>query len=196
MSKLWQTSSTILALAFLAAPTLPAAAQTAAAQAPQAQTSAMSSRSKVDAADRSFMRKAARGGMLEVELGKVAQQKAMNDQVKQFGARMEQDHSKANGELKQIAANKGVDLPAAPNKKEQKEMDKLKNMSGAEFDRAYMKHMVADHKKDIAAFEREAKDGRDADVKSFAEKTLPTLRQHLEMAQQAQKTVQRAKAEK
>ena len=134
-------------------------------------------------ADRKFMTKAAASGMAEVEMGKLAQTKAANEQVKQFGARMEADHSKANAELKSLAASKNVELPQAPPKKEIAMMDKLKGMSGAEFDRAYMSHMVADHKKDVALFEKEASAGKDPQVKAFAGKTLPTLREHLQMAQ-------------
>lgn len=150
-------------------------------------TSAMApAKTKVSKSDRSFMIKAAQGGTLEVELGKMAQQKATNDQVKQFGQRMDQDHSKANDELRQIATNKGVELPKMLSDKQNKDVQKLKNAKGADFDRTYMKQMVADHKKDIAAFEKEAKNGKDADLKAFAEKTLPTLRDHLQMAEQTQ----------
>lgn len=134
-------------------------------------------------ADRKFMTKAAASGMAEVEMGKLAQTKATNEQVKQFGARMEADHGKANAELKSIAASKNVELPQSPPKKAIAMMDKMKGMSGAEFDRAYMSHMVSDHKKDIALFEKEANAGKDPQVKAFASKTLPTLRDHLQMAQ-------------
>lgn len=134
-------------------------------------------------ADRKFMTKAAAGGIAEVEMGKLAQQKASDDRVKQFGARMETDHTKANDELKSIASSKGVELPTAPDKKAQKTMDQLNGKSGADFDRSYMTHMVADHKKDIALFEKEANSGKDAATRAFANKTLPTLREHLQMAQ-------------
>ena len=132
---------------------------------------------------RKFMTKAAAGGITEVEMGKLAQAKASSEQVKQFGARMEADHGKANAELKSIAASKNVELPQTPPKKEVAMMDKMKAMSGAEFDRAYMSHMVTDHKKDIALFEKEANTGKDPQLKAFASKTLPTLREHLQMAQ-------------
>lgn len=136
--------------------------------------------------DSSFVKKTALDGMTEVELGKLAQQKAGLDAVKQFGKRMEDDHSKANEKLKGIASTKGVELPAAPDKKD---IAKLQDKSGADFDRAYMKHMVSDHKKDISAFEKEAKSGKDADVKSFASETLPTLREHLKLAEDTYNTV-------
>ena len=110
----------------------------------------------VPAPDRTFVEKAAAGGAAEVEGGKLAEQRATNDKVKQFGARMVQDHSKANDELKQIAAGKGLQLPAAPEAHHQQEMAKLQKLSGAEFDRAYMDHMVKDHKKDVAEFKKQA----------------------------------------
>ena len=139
--------------------------------------------------DAAFVQKAAAGGMAEVEMGKLAQDKATVDQVKQFGARMVQDHGKANDELKQVAGTKGVQLPAGPDAKAQTEMKKMQSMSGAPFDKHYIDHMVADHKKDIAAFEAEAKSGKDPEVKAFAQKTLPTLKEHLQLAQQAQAAV-------
>jgi putative membrane protein len=95
---------------------------------------------------------------------------------------MVDDHSKANDELKSIAASKGITLPTSLSAKEQATYDRLTKLSGAEFDRAYMKDMVEDHVKDVAMFEKEAKNGKDADVKAFADKTLPTLREHLQMA--------------
>ena len=146
--------------------------------------------------DRVFVSKAAMGGMGEVELGKLAQQKASNDQVKQFGAKMVEDHTKANDELKQIASSKGIDVPATVDRKSQSEMNQMQKLSGASFDRAYMRHMVADHKKDIADFKKEANGGRDAELKGFASKTLPTLQEHLQMAQAANAAVSGAKSSK
>jgi putative membrane protein len=140
-------------------------------------------------ADKSFVMEAASGGLTEVELGKLAEQKASNAQVKQFGSRMVQDHSKANDELKQVASNKGVQLPAEPDSKHQRDIKRLQGLSGTEFDRAYITHMVADHKKDVSDFQKEAKSGKDADVKAFAAKTLPTLQEHLKMAQDTESAV-------
>jgi putative membrane protein len=142
-----------------------------------------------DSPDSAFVREAAAGGMAEVAMGKLAQEKAANNQVKQFGARMVQDHAKANDELKQVAGAKGVQLPTGPDTKDQAEIKTMQSMSGAAFDKHYMDHMVADHKQDIAAFEKEAKSGKDPEVKAFAEKTLPTLKEHLQLAQQAQAAV-------
>jgi len=140
-------------------------------------------------ADDTFATKAAEGGMAEVELGKLAQQHASNDAVKQFGTRMVDDHTKANDELKMIAAKKSITLPTALNSKDQATMDRLSKLNGAAFDKAYMADMVRDHKEDISEFQREADHGSDPDFKAFASKTLPTLQDHLKMAQETDSKV-------
>ena len=144
-------------------------------------------------ADKAFVQKAAIGGMAEVEMGNLAQQKAASEQVKQFGARMVTDHTKANDELKQVASSKGIDLPASLDKKHQADLDRFGKMTGAQFDKAYMSHMVDDHKKDVSEFQKEAKSGKDADVKGFASKTLPTLQEHLQLAQSTHAAVKKEK---
>jgi len=136
--------------------------------------------------DRKFIEEAAQGGMAEVQLGKLAEQQAASDQVKQFGRKMADDHQKANEQLKKIAASKGVNLPADISSSDRREYDKLQKKTGADFDREYMKEMVSDHKKDVKDFESAAKKADDADIKSFASQTLPTLHQHLDMAQQTE----------
>ena len=133
--------------------------------------------------DRDFMMDAATGGMMEVELGRVAAQQGTSDAVKQFGQRMVDDHTKANTELMSLASTKGVTLPTALDEKHRAEVTKLSSMTGAEFDRAYSKMMLSDHKKDVNAFEKESTKGNDADLKAFATTALPTLREHLQMAQ-------------
>ena len=137
---------------------------------------------KLAGADKTFVEKAAIGGMAEVELGNIAAQKASSDQVKMFAARMVSDHTKANDELKQIASAKGVQLPTSLDDKHKKHVDHLQKMSGAAFDKTYMGHMVDDHQQDVAEFKKEAQSGHDADVKGFASKTLPTLQEHLQLA--------------
>jgi putative membrane protein len=132
--------------------------------------------------------------MAEVELGKVAQQKASDSQVKSFAERMVTDHSKANDELKSIAGGKGVTLPTSLDKDHQKDSDKMQRLQGPEFDREYMKHMVADHKKTVADFEKQAKSGKDNEVKQFAAKNLPTIQEHLKMAQQLEQSTKSGKA--
>lgn len=149
--------------------------------------------SKLSHGDRKFVEFAGQAGLAEVAAGQLAQQKAANEQVKQFGARMVQDHTKANDELKQLAGGKGVNLPTEPDRKHRHEADKLQKLSGAEFDRAFMKQMVEDHKKVVSEFEKHAKDAKDADVKAFASKTLPALREHLQMAQSLNDSVKPTK---
>jgi putative membrane protein len=133
--------------------------------------------------DQKFIMEAAAGGMEEVELGRLAVQKAASTDVKNFGQRMVDDHGKANAQLKSIAAQKGVTLPAALPADKKRDMDHLSKLSGAEFDKMYMSHMLKDHKKDVSEFEKQASKGNDSSVKSFAQQTLPTLREHMKMAQ-------------
>ena len=132
--------------------------------------------------DRNFAMEAAMGGMMEVELGRVAAQRGTSEAVKQFGQRMVDDHSAANQELMTLASSKGMTLPTALDEKHQEQVTKLSAMSGAEFDRAYSRMMLSDHEKDVKAFERQGSKGGDPDLRAFATKTLPTLQQHLEMA--------------
>jgi putative membrane protein len=139
---------------------------------------------KLSPSDEKFMTEAAQGGLAEVELGKLATEKGSSDQVKKFGQRMVDDHSKANDELKQLASSKGVNLPDQPKAKDKATKERLSKLNGAEFDRAYMQDMVKDHKKDVAEFNKESNSAKDSDVKQFASKTLPTLKDHLQQAQQ------------
>ncbi|MDT7808125.1 MAG: putative rane protein [Acidobacteriota bacterium] len=134
-------------------------------------------------ADQRFAMEAAMGGLMEVELGRVAAQKGASDEVRQFGQRMVDDHSKGNADLMQVASAKGMTLPTALDAKHQAEMQKLSAMSGAKFDKEYVRMMVKDHREDVAEFQKEASRGMDADIKSFAARTLPTLQEHLQMIQ-------------
>ena len=121
--------------------------------------------------------------MAEVSLGQLAQRNGSASAVKQFGKRMEADHSKANAELKDLAAKDNWTLPSAPGRSEQATHDRLAKLSGADFDSAYADAMVKDHEEDVAAFKKESSSGQNADVKAFASKTLPTLEEHLKLAQ-------------
>ena len=142
--------------------------------------------------DRTFVMKAAQGGMAEVELGKVAQERASNDAVKQFAQRMVTDHGKSNEELESIASGKGVNLPGALDKPHQAHAEKMQRLKGPDFDREYMKMMVDDHRKTVAEFEKASKSAKDGEVKGFASKTLPTLQEHLKLAQSTQSQLQGA----
>ncbi len=147
-------------------------------------------------ADRTFITKAAKDSMAEIELGRIAQQKAASEEVKRFAERMVADHGKASEELQKIAGGRGVTLPTEVDKGQKAHADKLQRLSGAEFDRAYMKHMVDDHRKAIAEFEKASKGAKDPEVKGFAESKLPALKEHLQMAQAADSAVKGGKAAK
>jgi putative membrane protein len=134
--------------------------------------------------DKEFVTKAAQGGMAEVALGQLAAAKATSNDVKEFGNRMVTDHGKANEELKQLATNKGITMPAEPGADEKKTKDALSKKSGKAFDKAYMTDMVKDHEKVVAEFQKESKDAQDPDLKAWVTRTLPTLQDHLKMAKQ------------
>lgn len=132
--------------------------------------------------DSKFVVKATSGVDMEVQLGKYAEQNAVSPEVKKFGATMLQDHSKDKETLTKMAAEKNITIPAVTGEDFQKHIDDITSKKGADFDKAYMSFMVSDHKDDIDEFEKEVKDGKDADIKAFAEKGLPVLHQHLDMA--------------
>jgi len=137
--------------------------------------------------DAEFVKKAAIGGMHEVELGKVAAAQGKSEAVKKFGQKMVDDHSKANDELKAAAKKANLEVPAKLDDEHQKHIDKLKAMKGDEFDKAYIKHMVEDHEEDVAEFTRASKEAKDAGVKEFATKTLPVVQGHLDMIKKMDK---------
>jgi putative membrane protein len=139
------------------------------------------------AADAAFVKKAAEGGMHEVAIAKLAQEKAEHADVKSFAAKLVTDHSQANTDLKSLAAQKNLTLAEA--KGHGPVYAKLEKLSGAAFDRAFVAAMVDDHQKDVRAFEKVAKGSGDADVKAFAAKTLPTLKDHLTQVQDLSKTI-------
>ncbi|MEP6662448.1 MAG: DUF4142 domain-containing protein [Verrucomicrobiota bacterium] len=130
-----------------------------------------------------FIKKAAQGGMMEINLGKVATQHGEDPAVKELGQTLVTDHSKANEQLKAIAQRKGVDLSSEMDSKHEKTMDRFSHLNGTEFDRAFTAHMIRDHQKDIAMFERAAVSNEDADVRAFAKETLPVIKGHLRTAQ-------------
>ena len=132
--------------------------------------------------DTQFMREAAIGGMAEVDLGKIGVQRAESPDVKQFAQRMVDDHSKANDELKQVAQKRGVALPGDVDAKEKATIDRLSKLSGPAFDKAYMRDMVNDHVKDVSLFEHQSTSRKDADLKAWIDQTLPTLKEHKDMA--------------
>ena len=188
----------IVVLALSAAPAFaqatkaqPAGGQAApAAQAPSDQSkSSQQSNAQQSNADHMFVMHAAEGGLAEVDLGKLATEKASSEDVKKFAQRMVDDHGKANDELKTLAGKKSITLPSDVAAKDKATHDKLAKLSGAEFDRAYMRQMLTDHRKDVNEFRRESQSGKDPDVKAFAAKTLPTLEEHLKQAQSTDRSV-------
>ena len=130
----------------------------------------------------SFWMEAAQSGMAEVMLANLALEKSNNEEVKSFAQKVVTDHTAVNEELKTLAASKNVTLPTDVNAKQKASMDKLSNMSGMDFDRAFIKQMVKDHEAAVKLFQKQADSGTDADVKAFAAKNLPTLQEHLAMA--------------
>lgn len=130
-----------------------------------------------------FAHKAASGNLAEVALGRMTAEKAKRDDVKQFGQRMVQDHSRANEELQAVAQRKGITLPTEPETAEQDKAKELSQLSGEEFDRQYSRHMVEDHRKDVSMYQTMVQTGEDQDIKAYAQKTLPILEEHLRMAQ-------------
>lgn len=140
----------------------------------RAETTSTGDSSSLSAKDKTFMKKAAKGGTMEVALGKLAEQNAQSEDVKSFGKRMVTDHGKANDELKFIASKKGVQL-------------RSKEPSGKwTSDKAYMDMMVKDHEKDLAEFKEEANSGSDSDVKKFADDTAKVIQEHLDLAKETQ----------
>ena len=136
-----------------------------------------------------FAANAAQGGMTEVELGKLAIQRGTDPAVKEFGQRMIVDHTRANNELKVVAAEKNIELPSDLNSSEKSTMEKLSKLSGAEFDKEYISDMVNDHEEDVEDFQTQANKGNDPEIKAFAAKALPTLQGHLQMAREVAKKI-------
>lgn len=150
-----------------------------------------STKSKITDPDQRFVKQAWSGGVTEMKLGQLAEQKGMSQAVKEFGMRMVDDHGKADGELKTAAREANDLLPRKISKKEQATYNRLSKLSGAEFDREYAKAMVDNHTQDLAAFRKEADTGKDEIIRKFAEESLPALEDHLKLAHQMQSALTR-----
>jgi putative membrane protein len=137
-------------------------------------------------ADHKFATGAAEGGMAEVQSGQLAVSRASSPDVKNFGQRMIDDHSKANDQLKGIASSERITLPASIGARNQATYDRLNKLSGAAFDRAYMQDMVRDHETDVKEFEQQSQSGTNPALKTFAASTLPILQEHLRMAKETE----------
>jgi putative membrane protein len=141
----------------------------------------------VSKADQSFAVDAANGGMTEVKAGQMAEEKGMANDVKDYGKMMVKDHTALADKLKMIATSKNITLPSTISSDMQKDLDDLDKKTGKDFDKAFLDMMVSDHKKVISAFEDEAKNGSDADLRAFADSSLHQLHNHLDDAQKCQK---------
>ena len=136
-------------------------------------------------AEKSFIKDAASGGAMEVELGQAAVKNAMSQDVKDFGQRMVTDHGKANEELKTLVGEKQMQVPTQLQRKHKSKVEKLSKLSGEEFDKKYMQAMVKDHVRDVADFKKASKKAKDPELKAWIDKTLPVLEQHLQQAKDA-----------
>jgi len=146
-------------------------------------------RGQLSAKDYKFVTDAALGGQQEVQNGELARSRAGSQAVRDFGDRMVADHSRANDELKEIVMRKGATVPMELPRSERMSMNKLEKQSGVDFDREYTRMMLKDHKKDVKEFQRAARSLDDPDLRAFAQRTLPTLEQHLRMAENMGATV-------
>ncbi len=134
--------------------------------------------------DKKFLKDAAIGDVAEIQLGQMAQEKASNPQVKQFGERMVKDHSQADDQLKNIAQTQHVALPTSLDPPHKAIKSELSTKTGSEFDKDYVRTMVQEHSKTVEKFKHEAATSQDATVKKFAQELLPILQSHLKEAQQ------------
>jgi putative membrane protein len=157
----------------------------------QAPLVAAENRGTLSEDDYEFVTKATQGGLTEVQLGQLAVEKATDPAIKDFGQKMVTEHGKANEELKALATSKNATPPMKFSRKEDSTIADLQKVSGAEFDRAYAKVMLKDHKKDVKEFKDAAKDLKDPELKAFAEKTLPVLEEHLKMEEQLEQNLKK-----
>ncbi len=134
--------------------------------------------------DSGFAIKAAQGGLAEIKMGQLAQEKGKNPDVKAFGSRMVADHTKAADELKQISSRQNINLPTQPSAADQDNYSKLLKLDGDAFDKEYARLMVKDHNEDVKDFQSEAQNGKNQYLKDFASQVLPTLQEHLNHAQE------------
>ena len=159
---------------------------------PRSESAKSTAKTKTSAtmmSDTDFAKAAAEGGLAEVRLGELAEDKATTKAVKDLGLRMVDDHTKADDNLKTAAEKDNISIPSQMNAKDQAAYARLSQLSGTAFDRDYARDMVRDHETDIAMFRHEANDGKDASIKKFAAQTLPTLEDHLKLARQALESV-------
>ena len=143
----------------------------------------MSSETKkgLSSGDVEFINKASQGNLAEMQMGGLAVAKAKNPELKAFGQKMVTDHSKAHTELRGLAQQKQIELPIGVSVEQMEDRERLSKLSGAAFDKEYVRLMIEDHEKDVADFQKQAKDGSDRDAREYASDTLATLKMHLDM---------------
>jgi len=137
---------------------------------------------KMSKADERFLTEAMQGDLAEVQMGQLAQQKGGNDRVKEFGQTLVKDHGDHSQKLQQLGQQMGMTLPSEPSARQKADHDRLSRLSGAQFDREFARHMVEDHRRDISKYQAEAK--KSGPIGDMAKQTVPTLQQHLQMAQE------------
>lgn len=155
------------------------------ANAPDTQNAPEASEPAISSADRKFVQQAAEGGMAEVAAGKLAQEQGQSAQVKEIANSLVEDHTKANDELKQIAAAEGIDLPADAGMKHQNALAKLEQEPAEDFDRSFLRQQEKMHRQALSRFEKAAERSENQAIKQFAAKTVPSLREHLDAIEQA-----------
>ncbi len=148
---------------------------------PSKSAAASAPAAELSAGDKRFVEKAASGGLAEVQAAQLAQQKAQDQKVKDFAQQMITDHTAANQQLTTLAQQKGLTVATALDDKDQSGIDRLQKLDGKKFDRAYMKAQLHDHQEMLKLLQKEAKNSKDTDLKSFSEQTIPTVQKHLDM---------------
>jgi len=189
MMKHWKHVAVALSFTFAWAGVAAFAAGATSPSASAKSTAKTKTSEKTTMSDFDFAKAAAEGGYAEVTFGKLAEDKASNEAVKDLAQRMVEDHTKTDDELKTAASKDNISIPSQLDARDQATYVRLTQLSGAAFDRAYARGMVRDHETDIAVFRHEANDGKDTSIKSFAAQTLPTLEDHLKEARQALQSV-------
>jgi putative membrane protein len=172
------TASSALVIALTAGSISPLLAQA---------TTAASNKTTANAAikrDTRFIREVTSDNMLEASLGKLAEQKAQSSDVKQFGQRMDTDHTKLENDWMNVATKNGVAFKAGMGARHQAKLTRLQKLSGKEFDKAYMTGAIRDHKDDIDYFQREGQAVHSSQVRALVASTLPTLQDHFKQAKE------------
>jgi putative membrane protein len=147
------------------------------------------SKAKAMQMDKRFLRDAVMSSMTEIEMGKLAAQKATNEQVKQYGQKMAQDHTRGLEYLRKTATRDGIEVAATMDAKHKDEVDKLAKLSGMEFDKAYVKYQVKHHERRVSDFQEESDNGSETAAKTLATRMLPAVQQHLNEAKDLNKAL-------